>query len=287
MKKLLVLLFSILISFNSYGGWFDKDVCLDLDTDFQIKDELLYLTNETEPFSGKFLCEYENGEDKSKGNIEDGKRDGRWLKWYDNGQIKTVDFYDDGKLDGQSSKWDKNGQKTFEAFYIDGKLGVSDKKIKEDKKIAKDKKKAEDKKIAKDKKIADKKIEEDKKIADKKIEEDKKIAEETGYASYTYSDVNNDVGCKSTYSKEKRKDIFNDKYKNIWLKWRGEIMQVSSDKVSLNIDNFGLQDLRVTFENKGDGYDLREEQFITVRFSMKSIGGCFLPFGGERATIVN
>ena len=65
------------------------------------------------------------------------------------------------------------------------------------------------------------------------------------------------------------------------------ILIVSSDKVSLNVDNFGTQDLSVYFEKKGAGYNLREGQWITVRFLMKSTGGCFLPFGGERATIVH
>ena len=64
-------------------------------------------------------------------------------------------------------------------------------------------------------------------------------------------------------------------------------MIVSSDKVSLNVDDFGMSDLRVVFENPGAGYNLREGQWITVRFLMKSTGGCFLPFGGEMATIVS
>ena len=102
-----------------------------------------------------------------------------------------------------------------------------------------------------------------------------------------YSKVNNDVGCGSTYSKEKRKDIFDAKYKNHWMKWSGEILIVSSDKVSLNVDNFGTQDLSVFFAKKGAGYNLREGQKITVKFLMKSTGGCYLPFGGTNATRVS
>ena len=60
MKKLLILLFSILISFNSYGGFFDKTVCVD--TDAQIRNDLYYLPNETKPFTGKNLCKYKNGQ---------------------------------------------------------------------------------------------------------------------------------------------------------------------------------------------------------------------------------
>ena len=56
MKKLLILLFSILISFNSYGGWFDKTVCVD--TDAQEKGGIIYLPSKTKPFTGKNLCKY-------------------------------------------------------------------------------------------------------------------------------------------------------------------------------------------------------------------------------------
>ena len=55
MKKLLILLFSILISFNSYGDSSDKTICVE--TDNQI------------------ICKYENGQIKSEENYKDGKKD--------------------------------------------------------------------------------------------------------------------------------------------------------------------------------------------------------------------
>ncbi len=56
MKKLLILLFSILISFNSYGlfGLFEKTVCVE--TDAQKRGGIYYLPNETKPFTGNNLC---------------------------------------------------------------------------------------------------------------------------------------------------------------------------------------------------------------------------------------
>ncbi|MCH2262634.1 MAG: hypothetical protein MK386_05385, partial [Candidatus Thioglobus autotrophicus] len=86
MKKLLILLFSILISFNSYGGWFDKTVCVK--TDAQDRDGIIYLLNKTKPFSGKNLCKYENDQNKSKGKVKDGKLNSKWTEWYENGEIK-------------------------------------------------------------------------------------------------------------------------------------------------------------------------------------------------------
>mgnify|MGYP000903584963 CR=1 FL=1 len=70
MKKLLILLFSILISFNSYG----KTVCVD--TDAQMRNGIIYLPNTTKPFSGKDLCKNENGQLISEGNFKDGEKEG-------------------------------------------------------------------------------------------------------------------------------------------------------------------------------------------------------------------
>ena len=57
---LFVLFFSSSISFNSYGGLFDKTVCVE--TDAQDRNGIIYLPNETKPFTGKNLCEYENSD---------------------------------------------------------------------------------------------------------------------------------------------------------------------------------------------------------------------------------
>lgn len=55
MKKLTIPLFSILISFNSYG-LFEKAICVQ--TDVQNRNGLVYLPNQQEAFTGKNLCEY-------------------------------------------------------------------------------------------------------------------------------------------------------------------------------------------------------------------------------------
>ena len=68
MKKLLILLFSILFSFNSYGDSSDKTICVE--TDVQERDGIIYLPNETKPFTGKNLCKYENGKNISKVKLD-------------------------------------------------------------------------------------------------------------------------------------------------------------------------------------------------------------------------
>ena len=88
MKKLLILLFSILISFNSYG---------ETETDY-----------------------YENGQIKIEANYKDEKKDGKWTSWYENGQIKLERNYKDDHIDGKWTEWDENGQIKSEAIYKDG-----------------------------------------------------------------------------------------------------------------------------------------------------------------------
>ena len=101
----------------------------------------------------------------------------------------------------------------------------------------------------------------------------------------TYKEVESSVGCESNYSKQKKEDIFREKYKNHYMTWTGEVMLPESSSVSLNVDRFGTQDLAVSFQDKKAGYDLEEGQIITVRFLMTSVGGCFLPHQGRYATI--
>ena len=54
---------------------------------------------------------------------------------------------------------------------------------------------------------------------------------------------------------------------------------------ALNLDGFGIQELQVKFRKKNAGYNLEENDWIHVKFLMKSKGGCFLPFGGTEAII--
>jgi hypothetical protein len=102
----------------------------------------------------------------------------------------------------------------------------------------------------------------------------------------SYKELDAQVGCKSKYSDAKKEDIFNARYKNRWMTWRGEVLLADSDEASLNLDGKGIQDLEIDFADKNAGYHLTKGQFITVRFVMKTAGGCFLPFTGDDAIIV-
>jgi antitoxin component YwqK of YwqJK toxin-antitoxin module len=123
MKKLLILLFSILLSSNSHGGLFDKTVCVDTET--VERGGLIYLPNKTKPFSGKNLCTYDNGENKSKGKFKKGAKDGQWIEWHENGQIDTDITYIDNSVISQNF-YNENGQlSSFQELFKDGYARVT------------------------------------------------------------------------------------------------------------------------------------------------------------------
>ena len=116
MKKLLIFLFSILISFNSYGDLFDKTVCVE--TDSQLRDGIIYLPNKTKPFTGKNLCKYESGQFKSEGKVKDGKKDSKWVFRKKNGQLHEERKYNAHELQEGSippDPWCENWKEILQA----------------------------------------------------------------------------------------------------------------------------------------------------------------------------
>ena len=101
MKKLLLLLFSIMLSFNSYGKGaldFSSDTFCYKSPKAQIRQGLYYLPNQEEPYSGENLCIYlSNGQYHSKGYILRGLQEGRWNYWLENGEKKPDILFDNGK----------------------------------------------------------------------------------------------------------------------------------------------------------------------------------------------
>ena len=133
MKKLTILLFITLalliqgcgsseetIDWTPIEETIEETICEEIEG--QIRNGLVYLPNQQEPFTGKNLCKYGNGQKKSEGKFKDGKLDGKWTSWYENGQIKSEENYKDGKRDGKWTTWYKNGRITSEKNYKDGKL---------------------------------------------------------------------------------------------------------------------------------------------------------------------
>jgi len=106
-------------------------------------------------------------------------------------------------------------------------------------------------------------------------------------SSVTYTEINAEVGCDSKYVEDKKVDIFNANYINRWMTWKGRVLSASAEDASLNLDDKGIQDLHITFADRKGGYDLMQDEVITVRFLMKVAGGCILPFEGTQAEIIH
>jgi len=151
MKKLTILLFSILISFNSYSVKLDfsSDTFCHKSPKAQLRNNLYYLPNQQKPYSGENLCIYlSNGQYYSQGEIINGKQEGWWTWWKENGErwkkeeykdgnktgykkinptfndndLESELIYKDGKLIGETKYvYYKNGQKYSEVNYKDGK----------------------------------------------------------------------------------------------------------------------------------------------------------------------
>lgn len=88
----------------------------------QIRNEIAYLPNENEPFTGKYEEYYStNGQKKSETNYKNGKQNGLFTSWYENGKKKSETTYMDAEVNGLFTWWYENGQKMSETDYINGK----------------------------------------------------------------------------------------------------------------------------------------------------------------------
>ena len=122
MKKLIIFLFSIFISINSYGGIFSETVCFETSG-----QNIVFLPNDTYPYSGKYLCKYDNSQKEKEGGYKDGRMIGKWTVWYESGLKKSEANYKNGKLDGKLIEWFQfNGEIKREENYKNGKLCINE-----------------------------------------------------------------------------------------------------------------------------------------------------------------
>jgi antitoxin component YwqK of YwqJK toxin-antitoxin module len=118
MNKLIILTVFLFISIKSFGGLFiEKNNCFETSG-----QEIVFLLNETTPYSGIYLCKFDNGKKEIEGSYKNGKFDGKWTMWYESGQKKSEINYKNGKLDGKSTWWSKRNQKIIQKNYKNGKL---------------------------------------------------------------------------------------------------------------------------------------------------------------------
>ena len=62
----------------------------------QDRNGIKYEINQEDPFSGKYVKKYENGQKKLEGNYKNGELEGLWTYWDKEGNISSREKYKDG-----------------------------------------------------------------------------------------------------------------------------------------------------------------------------------------------
>ncbi len=79
-----------------------------------------YEVNASEPYTGRVIGTYENGQKQFEANFVNGGQEGVESRWYENGQKMAEDTYVNGELEGVATSWYRNGQKKSERTYVNG-----------------------------------------------------------------------------------------------------------------------------------------------------------------------
>ena len=64
---------------------------------------------------------FSNGNIKTRGVYQFGKKQGKWETYYRNGCIKKLELFNNGKLHGKTIEWYQNGIKKAEGIFHNGK----------------------------------------------------------------------------------------------------------------------------------------------------------------------
>ena len=117
MKKSVIIIIIIMLSL--LVGCSQREVEA---SELQNRNGIYYVVNEEEPFTGKYVNHYDNGQVKVDGGFKEGLRQGEFIFYYENGQVKSNENYKDGKLHGEGIKYYEDGQVELDLNYKDGKL---------------------------------------------------------------------------------------------------------------------------------------------------------------------
>lgn len=110
-----------LLAFLALGALFVS--CMDNEVDIskkQVRNGIVYEVNDPNPFTGKFVGNYDNGQLKISEIYENGIAQGVQSTYYKNGQLKEqVDFVN-GKPNGVYTNYYKNGNIFYRGTYENG-----------------------------------------------------------------------------------------------------------------------------------------------------------------------
>ena len=100
-------------------------ITVDLDTvdfaDVEVRDGLQYIKGSSDPYTGKVLKSFDNGNWQMELDLKDGMPDGKIVTYYKNGQKKEESYFKEGKpADGEWIGWHENGELKIEIIIENG-----------------------------------------------------------------------------------------------------------------------------------------------------------------------
>ena len=117
-KNRRVLLFLVILGF--FTSMCSKSREVD-QSKIQERGGLVYVVNETNPYTGKIIERFHNNQKKNESEFKNGKMTGKLITYYENGQIAVKGNFRDAKQDGKWIYYDENGQITQEENYKNDK----------------------------------------------------------------------------------------------------------------------------------------------------------------------
>lgn len=91
-------------------------------SDTQMRNGLLYIINESKPFTGKLVDYYDNDQLKLVKHFKNGEAHGEVESYYSNGQLEVKGTYKHGICDGVRVEYAPNGEILLDLEYKNGKL---------------------------------------------------------------------------------------------------------------------------------------------------------------------
>ena len=100
-------------------------ITVDLDTvdfaDVEVRDGLQYIKGSSDPYTGKVLKSFDNGNWQMELDLKDGMPDGKIVTYYKSGQKKEESYFKEGKpADGEWLGWHENGELKIEIIIENG-----------------------------------------------------------------------------------------------------------------------------------------------------------------------
>ena len=84
------------------------------------KNGITYNRKTNEPFSGRAVGKFYNGQPRSEAVYDNGIKDGEETIWYMNGKVRKKAAYKDGVRHGEWTTWDRDQRVLFHQNYQKG-----------------------------------------------------------------------------------------------------------------------------------------------------------------------